>query len=81
MKSSGQFIGAASFAALCGEREETAGAGALEGAGELAEKSAVSFWEFKKNWHSSRGQNSVVRIQNLGVRILYSIYIIRKTLY
>jgi len=38
MKSSGQFIGAASFAALCGEMEEKAVAGALEGAGELAEK-------------------------------------------
>jgi signal transduction histidine kinase/CheY-like chemotaxis protein len=38
MKSSGQFVGAASFAALCGEMEEKAEAGALEGAGELAEK-------------------------------------------
>ena len=38
MKSSGQFVGAASFAALCGEMEEKAVAGALEGAGELAEK-------------------------------------------
>ncbi|ABZ82760.1 two-component system sensor protein, putative [Heliomicrobium modesticaldum Ice1] len=38
MKSSGQFVGAASFAALCGEMEEKAVAGALDGAGELAEK-------------------------------------------
>ncbi len=38
MKSSGLFIGAASFAALCRELEDMADAGALEGAGELAEK-------------------------------------------
>ncbi len=37
-KSSGQFVGAASFASLCGEMEENAVAGALEGADELAEK-------------------------------------------
>ncbi|NSW91721.1 MAG: response regulator [Firmicutes bacterium] len=38
MKSSGQFIGAASFAALCRELEEKTNAGTLEGADELAEK-------------------------------------------
>ena len=38
MKSSGQFIGATSFAVLCGEMEKKADAGNLEGAGELVEK-------------------------------------------